>query len=467
MFRACLAAALFLSAVPSGPAACAAGPGGSLDGGQIPDPVVLAPSGPAVATVVLFSGGGGWSDSDAAVAKRLQGAGAAVIGIDLPAYLAALDGEGKDCVYLVADFERLGHVVERQSGATTFHAPIVAGGGAGGALALDILAQTPADTLGGAVVVDPAAGAPLATALCTSAARHEGPAGSAYALPAGAPPAPLTLVLTDAAPPDAAARADAMAAAGTVFARRTAAGPAAAALGDALLDTIARQADTGDAPAIVELPAAAAHDTMAIMISGDGGWRDLDRSVAGVLQEKGVPTVGLDALRWFWTARTPEETATEIARLIEVYSERWNVGHVVLAGYSFGAGVLPAAYAELPAEAREKVVQLSLLAPAVTADWQITVAGWLGSASSDAAPVGPALARLPPPLVQCFYGREERDSACPGIAASGAEIIETTGGHHFDGDYRTLAGRILDGIEDRLAERRAAAAQSSRKARVK
>src|SRR5690606_12184276 len=84
MFRACLAAALFLSAVPSGPAACAAGPGGSLDGGQIPDPVVLAPSGPAVATVVLFSGGGGWSDSDAAVAKRLQGAGAAVIGIDLP-----------------------------------------------------------------------------------------------------------------------------------------------------------------------------------------------------------------------------------------------------------------------------------------------------------------------------------------------------------------------------------------------
>ena len=87
---------------------------------------------------------------------------------------------------------------------------------------------------------------------------------------------------------------------------------------------------------------------------------------------------------------------------------------------------------------------------AETADWQITVSGWLGSASSDARPVEPALAGLPPALVQCFYGREEKDSACPALAGSGAEVIETRGGHHFDGDYRALAADILDGLARRL-----------------
>ena len=59
------------------------------------------------------------------------------------------------------------------------------GAGQGGALALDMLAQTPADTLGGAIAVDPAAAVPLKTALCTKAARSRGPDGSAYALPRG------------------------------------------------------------------------------------------------------------------------------------------------------------------------------------------------------------------------------------------------------------------------------------------
>jgi len=174
---------------------------GDFDTGQIPKPVILTPSGPADATVILFSSETGWSDGDAATARRLQAAGAAVVGIDLPGYLAALDAEGKDCVYLVSDFERLSHAIERSTGASTFHAPLIAGSGEGAALALDVLAQTPADTLGGAIVVDPAAAQPLRTALCTSAPRRQSADGSSYDLPAGQPPTPLTLALTGGAGP--------------------------------------------------------------------------------------------------------------------------------------------------------------------------------------------------------------------------------------------------------------------------
>jgi Bacterial virulence protein (VirJ) len=51
------------------------------------------------------------------------------------------------------------------------------------------------------------------------------------------------------------------------------------------------------------------------------------------------------------------------------------------------------------------------------------------------------VARIDPRRVQCFYGAEASDSACPGLAASGAELVMLPGGHHFGGDYAALAAR--------------------------
>lgn len=428
--------------------ASVAGPAApDFDPGQIPDPVVRMPEGPATGTVFLFSDAGGWGDAEELLASRLQHANAVVIGIDLPAYFASIDAEQKECVYLVADFERIGHAVQRASGADTFHAPLVAGVGEGGALAIDILAQTPADTLGGAVAANPTLGQSLKSTLCTKFPRTPASDGGAfYPLPAGAQPAPLTVVLGTDASAEAAARADALAASGVSFTRKPSVEAGEAALGDAVASTIAGAAVAGDAPSIIELDAKPAPGAMAIMLSGDGGWRDLDKTVAGLLQAQGVPTVGLDSLRWFWTRRTPAETGAELARLIDVYTDRWDVERVILAGYSFGASVIPAAFRAMPPEIQARVSEIALLAPGETADWEITVSGWLGSASSAATPIDADLAALPQDALLCIYGEKETDSACPALAGSAATLVRTTGGHHFDGDYPGLARHILDGL---------------------
>ena len=442
--------ALAAAALATGLLAATAPRAADFDTGQIPDPKILLPHGPATQVIMLLSSEAGWSASDSATAEHLRAAGAAVVGIDLPSYIAKLDDQSKDCVYLVADFERLGHALERASGSSTFHAPVVAGAGEGGALAIDILAQTPADTLGGAIAVDPAAAQTLKSDLCTKATRNQvAGGGSTYSLPAGAQPAPLTLVLSAQAPAAATARADALTAAGVSFTRQQVPGSAAEALGTVLRAAVPPASDKGDAPAVVELPTTPTHDTLAIMISGDGGWRDIDKQIAGVLQSSGVPTVGLDALRWFWTTRTPQETADEIARLVDTYTTRWNVSKVLLTGYSFGADVLPETYLALPPETASRVAQVSLLAPSQQADWQITVEGWFGSSSSKARPTGAALAQMPPAVIQCIQGEEEDDSACPALAKSGVETIVTKGGHHFDGDYKALAAKILAGLATR------------------
>lgn len=450
----CALAAAFAALAMLMPAAARAA---TVDLGKLANAETTLPDGPASAVVFLFSPAAGIGSEERGIARALRLGGAAVVTVDLPRTLEALDEEGDDCLYLVDDLERIGHEIGRQTGATQFRAPVLAGQGAGGALVIDLLAQTPEATLGAVVAVDPDLGSRLARPLCTPAERVSTPAGQRYVLPKGPLPAPLTVIESEATGPAGQARVLAMTGEGTTFALEH----AAKAPGPALLDGIdkalaALEADTSGLP-LTELPAKATRDTLAVVLSGDGGWRDLDRSIAEVLQAEGVPTVGLDSLRYFWSRRTPEETARDLAGIIETYTRRWQVGHVLLIGYSFGADVLPATYAGLPPATQARIVEVALLGLAGDAQWEITVTGWLGGAASDTTPTLPAAEALPPALVQCFFGKDEDDTVCPKLAASGIEVIETAGGHHFDGDYAALAHRILAGLDARLEAPAAAA----------
>ena len=140
--------------------------------------------------------------------------------------------------------------------------------------------------------------------------------------------------------------------------------------------------------------------------------------------------------------------------LSSAYRTRWQPSRIVLIGYSFGADVLPFAFNRLPAELQRDVVQISLLGYAGRADFEIRVAGWLGAGPSERALDGaPELAQIDPRLIQCFYGSEEGDSACPRLSSGGAEVIETRGGHHFASGYAALAQRIANGVAARSARR--------------
>jgi len=85
-----------------------------------------------------------------------------------------------------------------------------------------------------------------------------------------------------------------------------------------------------------------------------------------------------------------------------------------------------------------------------TVDYEISVGAFLGTSSGEAQTL-PEFAHIKPQIVQCFYGEEEDDTLCPKLAGTGAELIKTTGGHHFDGDYEGLANHILDGLKRRVA----------------
>jgi len=146
----------------------------------------------------------------------------------------------------------------------------------------------------------------------------------------------------------------------------------------------------------------------------------------------------------FWSRKTPEQATEDLAKIIAYYRKTWGAKTFVLAGYSFGADILPILYNRLRPEDQDSVRLLVLLAFAGDAEFEIHVSGWLGKSSSE-YPTVPELARLPKNKVVCIYGQEEKnETACTNLAGSQAKIIELPGGHHFDEDYPKLTRLILE-----------------------
>lgn len=430
-----------------------------LDTGTIPSPRFYEPAGEVEATVFLLSDADGWNAAEEAEANALKAAGALTVGIDLPAYLARLDAERRDCAYAVSSIESLSRQLQRRAGLKTYHPPIIAGERAGGALALAIAAQTPVATIGGTAALDPDAEIALAKPFCTPASKVRTANGMRYGLKVGPLPNPIDILRSPAISADGRTHSDQLKAQHPDIGVTDIDKPDGAALVRAIRDRIDAQHAALEALPLTEVPAASRQDLLAIIISGDGGWRDIDRKVAAYLAEDGVPTVGLDALRYFWTERTPEETARDLERIIDAYAPRYGTGEILLIGYSFGANVLPSAFLQMGPEYRQKTVMLSLLAPSRRADFEIAVSGWLGVEGSGKAGLTADHVRAGDPgKVQCIYGLAEEESACHDLAGSAVEMRPVKGGHHFDGDYRALAQLVL---RSAIARRHTASTLSS------
>jgi type IV secretory pathway VirJ component len=422
-----------------------------VDGGTLGPLRLVMPVGEPQRLVFLFSDLAGPTAEFDRAAQRLAEAGAVVAPVDLEPFLARQDALPRDCLYLVADIEEASRRIQAQGGRRRYLTPIVAGTGMGAAVAYAALAQAPDATLNGAASDGFATRIATTKPLCAGAPFTPAAAGGFEYGPTNLPGwwrmAPAADETEAAAAFAAAAGAeDAL----VPPAIEGGLGERLAALLDPALVTPAENGLAG--LPLVELPVATAAGggLVAVVYSGDGGWRDLDKEIAGRLQAEGIPVVGVDSLRYFWSEKTPDQVAADLATILAHYRVAWRRPDVLLVGYSFGADVLPFAYNRLPEDEKARVRRMALLGLARSADFEIHVTGWLGvDAHTGSRSTAPELARISPELVQCFYGAEEHDTACTLPELKGAELVRTAGGHHFDGDYGKLADAILASVARR------------------
>lgn len=424
------------------------------DTGLIPSPHIALPSGSLKSMVFLLSGPDGWTKKDDDRVSELTAAGAAVVGIDYKAYIASMAADSNDdCIYMISDIESLSQQVQRRAGDSAYHAPILVGEGAGGALVLAMIAQSPPATIGEAIAVDPSAEIPLTKQLCTPATKQPTPNGYIYGLTDDDLPAPVTVVETPNVPADGKANVAAIVAAHPDVKVTTGDNSS----GNLLISTVKEQIAAGDVSTndlglpLTELDATPKLDTMAVFYSGDGGWRDIDSEIGQYFQTQGIPTVGLDSLRYFWSKKDQATTAKDLARIIETYHKKWKVKNVLLVGYSFGADVLPSAYDLLPAADKASIKQMTLLALTKSVDYEISVSGWFGAEGNyQGGTTLDAVAKIDPKLIQCIYGTDDDDAVCADLKGKGIDVIEMPGDHHFDDAYDKVGEVILDRLRQQL-----------------
>jgi len=196
------------------------------------------------------------------------------------------------------------------------------------------------------------------------------------------------------------------------------------------------------ASAPIVVPSAKTGTALAVLYSGDGGWGPLDQGVARQLADHGVPTLGVDSLRYFLTKRSPQQAADDLAVSLRRYEALWNRRDIVLVGYSFGADALPAIIPRLPADLRDHVKSVVLIGTGPMGALKFRLSSWLGRPGPDAYPVAPAIAALNGLKVSCVYGDQERHDICATLPVAVAQV-RLPGGHHFNHDYAGLGQAVL------------------------
>jgi type IV secretory pathway VirJ component len=199
---------------------------------------------------------------------------------------------------------------------------------------------------------------------------------------------------------------------------------------------------------LVDMPAGKPGGDLAVILSGDGGWADLDRALARVLVKRGVAVVGFDCLKYFWRRRTPEAAAAAVADALRQRLVAWDKHRVLVMGFSFGAAVAPFVVNRLPRDVKDRVALVAMLTSNTWANWEVHVGDWLIDAKHDGwLPVAPEAKRVSGTLLLCVYGRNEKEvSVCPLLDGPGREVIALPGGHHFDGNYEKLADFLLSRV---------------------
>ena len=419
----------------------------------------------ATDVVVFASGDGGWDQGFIDMVARIQRSGRIVIGFSTPEYLKRLDASTLKCGYPPQELEALSQFVQRKLDIPSYRIPMLVGYSSGASLAYVAAAQTPINTFAGVIGLGFCADLALAKPLCRQGALTKVPVkASAQAAVVRLEPiahlvAPLEVL--HGQDDDLCKLSDV-----ETFFKRTGnanltalpkVGHGFGVVGEwfAQFSVVYKALDekrpADDLPTaaavaglpLIERPIQSPGDTFVVMLSGDGGWSTLTDKVAAELNSRGIPVVGWNMLKYFWSAKSPDRAGADLGAIIGHYADAWHKDVALLVGYSMGADVLPALVNRLPVAEQQRVRSIVLMAPERATDFEFHLGGWLQHVAKDATPIAPEVEKLPDGMrVTCIYGSDEADrSLCTQLDRGEATLTlqELPGAHHFDGDYAALA----------------------------
>ncbi|MCX6220008.1 MAG: hypothetical protein NTZ69_03375 [Bacteroidia bacterium] len=183
---------------------------------------------------------------------------------------------------------------------------------------------------------------------------------------------------------------------------------------------------------------------MVIYISGDGGWNTFSESLCNYLSKNGFPVVILNAKKYFWDRKTPEETVTDLVTIIEAYGTRWKRDKFILTGFSFGASLVPFIVNRFPAGISDRLSSSIMINPDMLCDFEIHLSDMLNMGPSKGDfDVIREMKSIDARKTTIFFGSDESIDLQQTFQKTGAKVQIVPGNHHFDDDYEALAEMLV------------------------
>ena len=427
---------------------------------------VYHPTGTPTSVALFVSGDGGWKNGVINMAKNIANQGALVLGIDAKRYGNYLSKVSAQCLYPAADFEELSLFIQKKYKFTNYYKPVLIGYSYGAVLIYGILAQAPANTFKGAIALGFCPDIELKKPLCKGSGltQHVLKPGVSYYLEATksltAPFIVLNGVKDQTCPFDATA-AFLKDMPMTELVTLTKVGHGFSIANNWLPNFNAAYKKVLAARAFNEqasqpkaysgtMPLTLIHSDkknnlpFVFMISGDGGWTSFDQSLAESMASKGLSVIGLDAQKYFWNAKTPESVTADLSKAVAYYKQELGKESFVLAGYSFGASVVPFLASRLSAEMKSGLRTVFSLSPDVNADFEIHITDMLSLGSSDDKyDVIAEIKKIKSLKPLCVFGTEEDADIKDKFVRNGIKVATILGNHHFNDDYTAISSVLL------------------------
>jgi len=471
-----LFAAMFLSVLAHGSPKAT----DSVKYGIFGEVYIYKPSSAPDAIVLFVSGDGGWNQLPVNLSRQLVNEGAMVVGINISRYLTRKMAEHEKCYYPAGDFEELSLYLQKRYNFRNYLKPILMGYSSGATLVYGILAQAPANTFKGAIAMGFCPDIATVVPLCATGALKQHPTkpgGPIWILePSGKLTAPFIAInglddkvcnypntvefmkkvntgelngIPKAGPGLSVQKNYLSGLVGAYKKIKTAATfPEMIVAKSHPSSQTTVQKPESSLPLVV-LPASKTEEMpLVLFISGDGGWTSFDQSVSEKLVARGAPVVGLDAQKYFWQARTPDETAAEINKVLRYYLSAWNKKSFILCGYSFGADIIPYLATRLQPDLFPLMRSAVMMSPDAKADFEIHVSDMLSFGSrNDTYDVVEELKKSRGRIhAVCIFGSEEDSQQQKLFKAAGATIRILPGQHHYGNDYDAIGREIINSI---------------------
>lgn len=428
--------------------------------------------------VVLFiSGDGGWNTGVIEMARNIVKQGAIVVGINIQHYFKAIKTEKVKCYYLAGDFEELSLSLQKKYKISQYLKPILVGYSSGATLAYGLLAQAPSNTFKGAIALGFCPDIDLNKTLCNGSGlnSHILKEGKSYYLETSEKLTAPFIVLQGmddkvCSYTECEKYMKGMHLGELISLPKVGHGfgvtknwlPEFISAFKKIQNTTSYEAKIeaentvlksqhitplpSDLPLTLVPSNIVTNLPMAFVISGDGGWTSFDQTLSEHLAKKGISVVGLDAQKYFWNAKTPEESSAAISKAILYYMHEWNKKTFILTGYSFGACVAPFIADHFSVQLKEALKGVYCLSPDETGDFEIHLSDMLNFNKVRKYNVLEEVKKIKTLNPICFFGEEEENNVRNHFIATGVKVVTLSGNHHYNNDFNTIAENVLKTI---------------------